>query len=95
MKHAREDRSVGREIRKARIDKRMTQHDLVQATGLRPWNISTIERDKADPPFSVMQQIATVLGISLDALPPVERPSRRLGRGAKKATARRTVAAQD
>jgi transcriptional regulator with XRE-family HTH domain len=80
--------SVGREIKKARIDKRMRQKDVVQATGLGVNRISAIESDMADPPFSVMQTLARVLGFSLDSLPPVERPSRISQRRAGPAPAR-------
>jgi transcriptional regulator with XRE-family HTH domain len=60
--------SLGREIRKARIDKGWKQKELVTATGYSQKYISEIEREQVDPRFSVVQRIAGVLGVSLDQL---------------------------
>jgi len=58
--------TLGREIRKARIDKGWKQKELWQAAGLSQKYLSEIESDKVDPRFSIVQRIATALGISLD-----------------------------
>jgi transcriptional regulator with XRE-family HTH domain len=88
--------SVGAEIKKARIDKGLKQKDLVATTGISQKYISFLETDKLDPPLSIMQTMATLLGLRLDTLPPVARPNRRAGRPReRRARPRPTVAAQD
>lgn len=81
--------SLGREIHKARYDKDLKQKDLAVILGLSPQYVSNIELDYADPPFSVMQKLAGVLALSLDALPAVKRPSKGVGYARGKATARK------
>lgn len=58
--------SLGKEIKKARIDKGWKQQDLQAATGLSQKYLSAVELDKAHPSFDVMKQIARALGVSLD-----------------------------
>jgi transcriptional regulator with XRE-family HTH domain len=60
--------SLGREIKKARIDKGWKQKELVTATGLSQKYVSEIERDEVDPRFSIVKRIAWALGVSLDQL---------------------------
>ena len=60
--------SLGREIKKARIDKGWKQKELVVATGYSQKYISEIEQDKVDPRISIVKRIATVLGVSFDQL---------------------------
>jgi len=60
--------SLGREIKKARIDKGWKQQDLQAATGLTQTYLSQIELDKVDPRFSIVTRIAQALGVSLDTL---------------------------
>jgi len=60
--------SLGREIKKARIDKGWKQQDLQTATGLSQTYLSQIELDKVDPRFSIVKRIARALGVSLDTL---------------------------
>lgn len=76
--------SLGKEIKKARIDKSWQQKDLHEATGLSQKYLSEIELDKVDPRFSVVKRIARALGVSLDTLakddeitafPPPARPA--------------------
>jgi transcriptional regulator with XRE-family HTH domain len=61
-------RTLGREIKKARIDKAWKQKDLVVATGLSQKYVSEIENDNADPSFRIVARIAKALGVSLDHL---------------------------
>ena len=61
-------RRLGREIRKVRIDKGWKQQELQVATGLSQTYLSQIELDKVDPRWSIVQRIATALGVSLDRL---------------------------
>jgi transcriptional regulator with XRE-family HTH domain len=74
--------SLGKEIKKARIDKGWKQQDLQVATGLSQKYLSAVELDKAQPSFEVVKRIGRALGVSLDTLakddaappPPVQRP---------------------
>jgi transcriptional regulator with XRE-family HTH domain len=60
--------SLGREIRKARIDKGWQQLDLREATGLSQKYLSEIENDRVDPRFSIVKRIALALGVSVAVL---------------------------
>ena len=60
--------SLGKEIKKARIDKGWKQQDLRAATGLSQKYLSAVELDKAQPSFDVVKRIARALGVSLDTL---------------------------
>jgi len=60
--------TLGREIRKARIDKGWKQKELVEASGLSQKYLSEIEADKVDPRWSIVKRIARALDVSLDAL---------------------------
>ena len=60
--------SLGKEIKKSRIDKGWQQKDLQEATGLSQKYLSEIELDKVDPRFSIVKRIARALGASLDTL---------------------------
>ena len=60
--------SLGKEIKKARIDKGWKQQDLQVATGLTQKYLSAVELDKAHPSFDVVKRIARALGVSLDTL---------------------------
>jgi transcriptional regulator with XRE-family HTH domain len=60
--------SLGREIKKARIDKGWKQQDLQAATGLSQKYLSAVELDKAQPSFDVVKRIARALAVSLDTL---------------------------
>lgn len=60
--------SLGKNIRKARIDRGMKQMDLQERTGLSQKYLSQIELDKVEPRFRIVQQIANALAVSLDEL---------------------------
>jgi len=60
--------SLGREIRKARIDKGWQQQDLQAATKLSQTYLSQIELDKVDPRISIVKRIAKALGVGIDRL---------------------------
>jgi transcriptional regulator with XRE-family HTH domain len=60
--------SLGKEIKKARIDKGWKQQDLQVATGLSQKYLSAVELDKAQPSFDVVKRIARALAVSLDTL---------------------------
>ena len=60
--------SLGKEIKKARIDRGWKQQDLQVATGLSQKYLSAVELDKAQPSFDVVKRIARALAVSLDTL---------------------------
>jgi transcriptional regulator with XRE-family HTH domain len=60
--------SLGREIKKARIDKGWNQKTLQDVTGVSQKHISAIELDKVDPRWSMVKRLAGALDISLDML---------------------------
>lgn len=60
--------SLGKEIKKARIDRGWKQQDLQAATGLSQKYLSAVELDKAQPSFDVVKRIARALAVSLDTL---------------------------
>ncbi len=60
--------TLGKEIKKARIDKGLKQKDLIDLTGLSQKHLSQIENDAVDPGASVLRKIALALGVSADTL---------------------------
>jgi transcriptional regulator with XRE-family HTH domain len=60
--------SLGREIKKARIDKGWNQVELQEITGISQKHISDIERDRVDPRWSMMKRLACVLDLDLAQL---------------------------
>lgn len=62
--------TLGQNIVKARIDKRMKQQDLLQRSGLSQRYLSAVENDKVDPRISVVQRIARALEVTVNDLLP-------------------------
>lgn len=60
--------TLGREIKKARIEKGWKQKDLQEHTGLSQKYLSQIENDAVDPRVSILRKIAIALGASTDTL---------------------------
>ena len=60
--------TLGKEIKKARIDKGLKQKDLMALTGLSQKHLSLIENDDVDPGVSVLRKIVLALGVSADTL---------------------------
>lgn len=60
--------SLGKEIRKARVDAGMNQKALADAAKLSQKYMSQIERDDADPRVSIVIRIARALGVTIDQL---------------------------
>jgi len=58
--------SLGQDIIKARVDRRMQQQALAQLTGIGVRYLSHIEHDLVDPRWSQVLRIAQALGMSLD-----------------------------
>ena len=59
---------LGKEIRKARIDKDLTQADLETLTGIAFRHLSAIERGDIDPRWSTVLKLATALDLNLDVV---------------------------
>jgi transcriptional regulator with XRE-family HTH domain len=60
--------TLGKEIKKARIDQGLKQKDLQERTGLSQKYLSQIENDAVDPRVSVLKKIAQALQVSADCL---------------------------
>jgi len=60
--------SLGKEIKKARIDKGLNQKDVQAMTGISQKHISAIETDMVDPRWSMMKRLARVLDLDLARL---------------------------
>jgi transcriptional regulator with XRE-family HTH domain len=57
--------TIGKEIRKARIDSGLLQKDIAKALGSPQQHLSGIECDIVDPRFSTLRRIAFQIGIPL------------------------------
>jgi transcriptional regulator with XRE-family HTH domain len=60
--------TLGKEIKKARIDQGLKQKELQARTGLSQKYLSQIENDAVDPRVSVLKKIAQALQVSADSL---------------------------
>jgi len=59
---------LGKEIKKARIEKDMSQQVLETKTGIAFRHLSAIERGDIDPRWSTVVKIAMALDLNLDAV---------------------------
>lgn len=59
---------LGKEIRKARIDKDLTQAALQTMTGIDFRHLSAIERGDIDPRWSTVLKLAHALDLNLDVV---------------------------
>ena len=59
---------LGKRIRKARKDKRMSQEELADRVDLHYTTISRIERGISNPPVQTVSKIAKALRVSLSDL---------------------------
>lgn len=60
--------AIGRRIREARQERRWSQAQLAELSGIEPSNISHIERAATKLSFPTLVSIANALEVSLDAL---------------------------
>jgi transcriptional regulator with XRE-family HTH domain len=60
--------SLGKAIKKVRIEQGMSQGALAQQAGLRQAHLSLIENDHHDPSATIVRTLARVLGVSADVL---------------------------
>ena len=59
---------LGKEIRKARIEKEMSQQALGVLTGIAYRHLSALERGDIDPRWSTVVKIAAALDLKLDLI---------------------------
>ncbi|HEY3493811.1 MAG TPA: helix-turn-helix transcriptional regulator [Polyangiaceae bacterium] len=60
--------TVGDKLRKARLDKNLSQYDVAQAAGVRPEVVCRIETGKSRGALASLYKIAPVVGLTLDEL---------------------------
>lgn len=60
--------SVGQNIVKLRVDRKMNQKKLCEITGLAQRFVSGLERNHIDPRLSVLCTIAKAFGVTVSAL---------------------------
>ena len=58
--------SLGKALKKARIDTGISQRELARRTGLRQSHLSLIENDRHDPSATIVRTLAQALGVSSD-----------------------------
>jgi len=68
MRKYRVNEKLGKRIRRARKDKKMSQEELADRVGLHYTTISRIERGISNSPVQTIDKIAKVLKVSLSDL---------------------------
>ena len=63
-----ESSKLGKNLKRIRIAKRITQGDIVRKLGLGRGFISNIENGKANPTLSTITKIAKAIGVSVGEL---------------------------
>jgi transcriptional regulator with XRE-family HTH domain len=63
-------RGLGTNLRRARIEKGITQEDLAARCRMHPTAISKLERGESMPRADTLQKLADVLGTTIEALRP-------------------------
>jgi len=59
---------LGRNLKRIRSDKNMSQGDIARALGVDRGYISNIENGKRNPTLATIQKLANALGVSADEL---------------------------
>ncbi|XVU21966.1 helix-turn-helix domain-containing protein [Actinoplanes sp. CA-054009] len=70
---------LGQRLRHLRKSKNLTLEQLSEAVGRAPSQLSLIENGKREPKLSVLQALASALGVGMQELLRAEAPSRRAG----------------
>src|SRR5262245_44270500 len=73
--------TLGKEIKKARIEQGLKQKDLQALTGLSQKYLSEIENDVVDPRVSVLKKIAQALQVTTDSLLSLDKPEQATSNG--------------
>jgi transcriptional regulator with XRE-family HTH domain len=74
----RQKQTLGRELKKARIDRGWSQRQLYEAAGISRKYLSQLECGHVDPRISIMRALADALGVSLEQLYPALAPGSRV-----------------
>ncbi|PWT80794.1 MAG: hypothetical protein C5B58_10890 [Acidobacteria bacterium] len=73
-------RCFGRDLRRLRRRRGMTQRELERAAGLGPHDVSTLESGLYDPTWTLVEDLAAALGMSLyEFASPIGPSARRAG----------------
>lgn len=56
--------NLGRNLRRARLDREMTQEEVAERSGVHATEVSRIESGKRDPQVSTVERLAKALGLS-------------------------------
>jgi len=62
------EEEIGKRIRKLRLERKLTQSALAQASGLTKGYVSKIENSKSSPPVSTLIVLAEALGVTMDTI---------------------------
>ena len=60
--------SVGDAIKKARLEKKLTQEKLAELIGITPMHLKQLESGRRNPSIEVLYKLVFTLGLSLDSL---------------------------
>jgi XRE family transcriptional regulator, fatty acid utilization regulator len=60
--------NLGRNLRRARLDREMTQEEVAERSGVHATEVSRIEGGKRDPQVSTVQRLAEAVGLSASDL---------------------------
>jgi len=59
---------MGKAIKKARLDKNLTQEKLAELVGITPMHVKQLESERRNPSVDVLYKLVSVLDLSLDKL---------------------------
>ena len=59
---------LGSAIKKARLDKNLTQEKLAEMIGITPMHVKQLESERRNPSVDVLYKLVTALDLSLDTL---------------------------
>ena len=59
---------IGKNIRKLRLEKKLTQNEIAKQLGVTCQAVSKWENNVSAPDISLLPEIAELLGVSIDAL---------------------------
>lgn len=60
--------NLGKNLRRARQDRKMTQEEVAERSGVHATEVSRIESGKRDPQVSTVQRLAEAVGLSASDL---------------------------
>jgi len=59
---------LGNAIKRARLDKNLTQEKLAELIGITPMHVKQLESERRNPSVDVLYKLVTTLDLSLDTL---------------------------